>query len=345
MRHVLLGVLVVVGCGRIGFERISQDQQRDAARSAPRMDAGIDAAFDAAVMPASDAGAGLPMARMDASAAPLPMDASRPDATVMPARDAGDASAPLASDDAGADEDAGTPVVVPPPGTFCEDVPQLAAAPVIDGRLEPGLSLRRVEPVGWTASVPLPAEHAADYALGWRPDGVYAFVHVHDTSRDAVTATPNLFCGDSIELYLDSDGAFPSAPSYDKPGAQQFVIAAPANATTPVSLGEKWDNGGNRANWTSTGFEAFPTADGYVVEAFVVAADLGLSSWTLSSGGRIGVALGINLSRQTSDPAADCGVRLGQYFNRVASAVPALGCNSVGPFCAVDAFCVAPLQP
>ncbi len=61
-----------------------------------------------------------------------------------------------------------------PPIMHCEELPYLAAAPDLDGVMEPGMSLEPVTPVGWRDSTtPLPSGQSLSYAAAWRADGLY----------------------------------------------------------------------------------------------------------------------------------------------------------------------------
>lgn len=317
--------LLLWGCGRLGFESLPlepSDAGMDAGHE-PRLDAGM----DAMTPPPMDAGrdVGVPIdAGMDAG-----MDAGR---------DAGPPDMDSGQDDAGFD--AGPP----PLGTFCEDVRALATAPVIDGVLEPGLSLKSAPKLDWFGARPLPDDHDASYAVAYRSDGLYVFVAVEDPNLLPAPPADWEYCGDGVEVYLDADGMFPSAPLYDVPGTIQFITSAPIDSSTPQARGSRWNNVTFALGaWTSSEFGAFPTPTGYAFEGMFRAADLGLASWTLSPTNSVGLALGINVAVQANDPDALCGHRLGQYFNRVA--LTPNGACGTGPFCTTDAFCSAPLVP
>lgn len=88
-------------------------------------------------------------------------------------------------------------------------------------------------------------------------------------------------------------------------------------------------------------FGAFPRPGGYTIEAFVVAADLGLATWQPT--GMLGFDLEIDVS--TPDGSALTGPsscttsnhRLGQLV--VHATTPTGGCPFGTPECDVDAFC------
>lgn len=189
-----------------------------------------------------------------------------------------------------------------------------------------------------------PPDATAQYAVAWRPDGLYFFVRVLDPSL--VPAEPSEFSwqGDEVELYMDSDGTYAAPPAYDNPGARQITIAAPPDAQSSAARAQLWFPGAlGTTDWSSTAFRAYGTPDGYVVEAFVTGPDLGLSTLTLAEGGRVGMDLSIGVS-YPADRGADAGGsgnRLGQYYLRVAD--PDAG-GGVPPF-NPRAFCSPTLAP
>ncbi len=248
---------------------------------------------------------------------------------------------PAASD--GASDGAGDGACPAAPGVdYCATLPLLPAPPDIDGTLDCGVSLRDLTPIGWTDASPPDA--TAQYAVAWRPDGLYFFVRVLDPSL--VPAEPSEFSwqGDEVELYMDSDGTYAAPPAYDNPGARQITIAAPPDAQSSAARAQLWFPGAlGTTDWSSTAFRAYGTPDGYVVEAFVTGPDLGLSTLTLAEGGRVGMDLSIGVS-YPADRGADAGGsgnRLGQYYLRVAD--PDAG-GGVPPF-DPRAFCSPTLAP
>lgn len=262
----LSSVLILGGCGRLGFPVLAGDG-----------DAGP-----------VDAGAPGDAAATDGRPGEMPLDASdgedaaggEPDAA-MPV-DAGEVSLP----------------------EYCDAVPALAAAPSIDGVLEAGLSLRGLSPPNDGFINPpdsmVSSGHAIAYAVAFRPNGLYFFVRVSDPSRVPAPPVENAWCGDSVELYVDSDGAFANPPWYDPDGTRQFIVRAPTDDVTSARTATAhWRTGQNQYNqstWTSEDYVAVPTSDGYVVEAFVQAVDLGIASWQLAPDGRIGLNLAVNFS-------------------------------------------------
>jgi hypothetical protein len=214
---------------------------------------------------------------------------------------------------------------------WCKKLPELAAPPVIDGVLECPLSLRPVTPLGYTATGTPDA--TADYAIAWYPSGLYFFVAVHDPLVVPAATTDLAWEGDAVELFADSDGFYPVAPAFDDPGTRQFVIAAPAGPG-PSTRGMVYLQGaGASTSWTSTQFVAEPSTDGYVVEAFITAADLGLTTWTLVSQGHLGFDLAIDVSYPTATQTGTEGHRLGQYFFNLANSGAKEPYRNVGAFC------------
>jgi hypothetical protein len=230
---------------------------------------------------------------------------------------------------------------------YCATIPSLSVPPVIDGALDPGLRLSPIIPIGWAGEGDdVPAGQRASYALAWRPDGLYVYVEVVDPDRVPAQLDHQAWCGDSIEIYADSDGRFDQAPAYDSPGALQFVVAAPGDDAGPLKRGEGYciGCGDGPMPIDAVQFIAAPRADGYAVEMFVAGADLGLATWVLAASGQVGVDLSVNVSNPTasSRPCAvgvNDGNRLGQYFLHLAPVEP------LYPFITPEAFCVATLTP
>ena len=231
----------------------------------------------------------------------------------------------------GARNDAGSPP------DYCVEIPALPDPPAIDGRLDGALALRAIVPVGWSGPGAGPTDPIeSSYAVGWRPDGLYFFVHVRDPS---VFAAPpgarGYWCGDAPELYVDADGIL--AEDYDLPGTAQMIAAAPEGEAA-VAKGDRYANTGRLGRWDGA-FSTFRASDGYVLEAFVQAGELDLPSWSLSAGSSVGIDVSINVSTPDgSAPPGGCGVREGQFFLRI-------GSEPVGlPFEDARGFCNATLR-
>jgi len=225
----------------------------------------------------------------------------------------------------------------------CDEVLPLANAPVIDGALEPNVALLR-----WLdASTPdLPPGMRVDVALAYRPDGVYFYLAVQDPSLDPPPLDALDYCGDGVELYVDDDGTIQAPPAYDTPGTMQFIVAGPVNATTPAHRGQRFTfpnvpsgDSTDLGDWTSDDFVAVATPGGYAVEAFVVASDLDLDTWTLAPGGKIGWNLSFNIGGPQPPGIDACTTRNQQYHFRLASSG---ACTS--PYCNASALCTPTLS-
>jgi hypothetical protein len=265
------------------------------------------------------------------------MDASM-EAGLDAALDAGDndASVPI---DAGTDAgvDAG------PPRRdldYCLEIPPLLRSVVFDGLVEPGLLPRAITPIGWTGPGVAPVDQPSAYAVAWQGDALYFYIEVTDATRLPPPSTEDTWRGDGPEIYVDSDGLFPLAPAYDATGTMQITIAAPDDDVTPVTRAQRWRDAGPSGVWTSPHFRTFPTATGYATEALIVAADLDLPTWTLTTGARVGMDVGVNVSVDSVISDTDGGApifrRLGQYFLHVSDQPD----TCIGaPFCQPLAFC------
>ena len=224
---------------------------------------------------------------------------------------------------------------------YCARIPALATAPVIDGELDGNLALAAIVPVDWSSREPLPAVDA-QLAIAWRATGLYFFVVVDDADRHPAPPQSHAYCGDGVELYADADGAYPVAPDYDRPGTRQFVAVAPANASDARSDGSTWEQTFVGA-W-SGGFVAAPRPTGYVLEAFIEAAQMDLG-WELQPGSKIGFDVSINVSTTdgsaVESPSCVQNLRLGQYFLRVDEASSG---TDGRPYNNVRAFCTATLE-
>jgi hypothetical protein len=308
-----------VGCGRLGFDVLPLDGAE------PPVDASVDRAdvSDAVadgVAPADEGNAN----EADASSV-LDADAS----SVV---DAEEASCPVST-------------VV----DYCNAIPPLPAAPVIDGVLDCGPALVPMTPIDWNGPPPLPpfpAGNATSFAVAWRPDGLYVFMAVTtpaDFPADTDAGTP-VFYGAGVELFLDDDGVYANAPTYDNPGTIQYVVAAPPDSTTIGVRAEGFRNAVDVGPWPAAQFGTFPTATGFVFEGFVVAADLGLSTWALASGQKVGFDVAVDVSFTTAAMTGPQGHRVGQYFFHVGAA-PNDASAPAAPYSDPRAFCTPALIP
>ncbi|HEX6241170.1 MAG TPA: sugar-binding protein [Polyangiales bacterium] len=363
LRLVLCSLLATGACGYVGYETDRGDagagvdldaateldaaqeldadtsdadeQPRDAepddatSEDASTEDADMDAAeLDGGAADASDLDGGADADAMDADTLDAGLDAEEPDADAAPV-------------DAGQDARQATQV-----SDYCVQIPALPDEPVIDGVVDGALALVTLTPVDWTnTAVPLPGHTTATYALAYRPNGLYAYMRVRDPNRAPPAVGEYIWRGDGVELYVDDDGASAMQHAYDNPGAIQIIVAAPENDTTASTRATRFRDTADLGAWSSTRFAAFPSQDGYVLEAFVEASALDLASWSLATGGRVGMDLGVNVSVvHEADAGNDAGIpvegqRLGQYFLRIGT-----GDNCGGrPFCTPDAFCTPTL--
>jgi Carbohydrate family 9 binding domain-like len=202
----------------------------------------------------------------------------------------------------------------------CIDVPALPVAPILDGVLEAGLATFDITPVTILGG-PVPANVMSSVAVAWRSDGLYVFVRVVDPDRFLGSAAEP-YCGDAVEFYVDANASYKKFPDYDDPGTRQFIIGAPPDATTIARTGTVYFMSVKRGAWTSPNFAAYPTQEGYVVEALLQAADLGLTTWSLAAGDRIGWNFGHDVSAPMIVTAGSCAQRQAEYFQHEVPAFP-----------------------
>jgi hypothetical protein len=243
--------------------------------------------------------------------------------------------------------DAAMPEVAIPIPEACAPPVRLAAAPEIDGVVDAALTLAPLPVAGWSGpgSAP-PPRHRASYALGWRDDALYLVVAVTDAHALPPAADHEVWCGAGVELYVDHDGAYRDPDRFDDAGAVQVTVAAPP-AGAAARRAQRFCAGCTAAGPTATRAEAVAARavdGGYVAEILVTAAELGLPSWPLGPGSRVGFDVAINVSTDAR-PGTACvantpdqhGARLGQYFLKVGPA-------SASPFETYQAFCGATLS-
>jgi hypothetical protein len=218
---------------------------------------------------------------------------------------------------------------------YCSELPALPAPPVIDGVLDCGPTLVAMTPQGWNGTSSLPAGNSASIAVAWRPNGLYVFVEV--VTPVVIPADPGSppYYGSGAEVYADSN--VPSSATYDSPGAIQLVAAAPSGSS-PAMSGEGYRDAADEGPWSPAEFGTFPTATGFALEAFIEAGNLGLSSWTLASGGQLGFDIAVNVSYASASTMGAQGHREGQYFANV-------GASPIGPpYSDPRSFCVPTLH-
>jgi hypothetical protein len=235
------------------------------------------------------------------------------------------------------------PACTPPPSPALDDctgIVRLPAPPVIDGVLDCGVPLWRMPLQGWSGPGTIPPTVLANLAVAWRPDGLYFFVSVTGLGpmRYPPPAGTWPWCGDGVELYVDDDGQYSNPPLYDNPGTIQLIAEAPSNMITSTSTGVRYRDGMEVAPWTG-GFTVVRTGDGFDAEAFVVASDLDLSTWTLAANGAVGMDVAVDIG----DPAnqtATCP-RLGQFSIQL----PVTDASCPKAACNVNEFCTPQLEP
>lgn len=213
----------------------------------------------------------------------------------------------------------------------CDALPRLAAAPNIDGMLECGLVLHPLALPGMSLSA------AVSYAAAWSDSGVYLYIEVHAPPSPARPQLEPLYCGDAVEIFVDSDGLPGTEGRYNAPGTMQFVVGAPSAADMDTG---RFLAGSPQGPWISTNLSVSPLPDGYAVETLVVGSDLGLWEWQPS--GQIGFNLAVNLAGVGEPRGAPCTTGVGQSVLRVAA--PALECDGK-PWCDTRSFCWPTLTP
>lgn len=235
----------------------------------------------------------------------------------------------------------GAAAVVEDATLLCQQIPSLAADPIIDGALEPNLNLH-----SWfeTGSPEAPPEMRVRVTLAYRPSGLYFFAVVDDPTRDPAPDDALTYCGDGLELFVDDDGTIQDPPGYDLPGTMQMIAAAPADDTMPVRRGQRFVFPGDSSDstdlgdWTSDSFIAVPSASGYAIEALVVGSDLDLDAWVLAPGQRIGWNMSLNIGGPQPPGIDACTTRnLQLHFRRA----PFGSCTA--PYCNASALCAPAL--
>jgi hypothetical protein len=278
-------------------------------------DAGVDATIPQADGIADTRSADAPIA--DAATA----DAATADGPLAdaPIVDAPVADASLGPDTAGTTRlDTGTPIDtapawIPPyePNEPCSQLPKLATPPTLDGVLEPGLDLF---PVRQTGFVPR-AGNSSRFAAAWFDTGIYFFIEVTDPDLYPPAASSPAYYGDGAEFFVDHDGLFTSSSTYDNPGTRHVIIPSPASKTEPGTRAELYLTNGFNANLAADHFASVPTATGYAIEVIVTTSDLGLASWPMSAGQKVGIDIGHNVSYADGQTGTN-GYREGQYFEQ-----------------------------
>lgn len=223
------------------------------------------------------------------------------------------------------------------PIVHCDQLRKLGGRPELDGVLEAGMYLERFDPVGWSGTSPdVPAGNELAFSVGWFDTGLYFYLEVTDPERNPADAATPVWQGDSVEIYVDHDAVYPEPFVYDYPGTFQFVVGAPADDDTDSNRADRFIPEGLHSAWAPGGWIGRPTASGYVVEAFVEAADLDLPAWDLMAGERVGFDIGYNVSFPVGQTGPS-GNRDGQAFLKIRE--PPNRDGSDLPFLASDVFC------
>jgi hypothetical protein len=183
--------------------------------------------------------------------------------------------------------------------------------------------------------------HALAYAAAWHALGLYFYLEVSDPDRNPAAPSSEVWEGDGVEVYVDHDGIFAAAGTYDDPGTRQLIFAAPADGASDGDRGEAYASpAGRLGTVAATDWIATPTPTGFAFELWVTAADLGLSTWSLTAGAQVGFDLAHNVSSPVGQTGAQ-GNRAGQYFLRVGPQTDV----SMYPFYNSGVFCAPTLTP
>jgi len=343
-------LLALSACLRFGYG-VAPDPAADGGTTYVA-DAAVEAAQDAA-SPAdgaapidgsasSDAAAGTDAAaKSDAAVADA---AARPDAAAR--SDAAAVDDAATASDAAVTRDAGADCSPSAPRDYCLRLPALVEPPTLDGVLDCGPTLIALPANGWNSPLALPSDNYARYAAAWRADGLYFYVEVDDTLRlPALASDVDPWCGDGVELYVDADGTYVSAPDYDDPGAIQLLAAAPArDASTSIAVSARYHtrSQSRASDWSAKRHVMVTRAAGYALEAFVAAAELDLTTWSLQSGATVGLDIAINVSVTDETQSVGCGYYLGQYYLRLSRSP--CSSDNCRPYSNAEAFCTAVLE-
>jgi hypothetical protein len=178
---------------------------------------------------------------------------------------------------------------------YCAQLPALTHPPQIDGIVECGLTLAPVKPVGVRGLTDAPNQ-SASYAAAWSPQGLYVYVEVHGSAAAPHPPDQPIFCGDAVELFVDSDAKFDDTGAYKTNGTMQFVVAAPAPGAAGAMDAQRFVQGKPQGAWVTPALRVSARSDGYSVEALIGGADLGLWQWSPMT------QLGFSIGRRRSEP-------------------------------------------
>jgi hypothetical protein len=175
-----------------------------------------------------------------------------------------------------------------------------------------------------------------DFAAAWHETGFYFYFEVTDPVLSVAGKNDPVWYGDAVEIYVDHDAVFAPPSSFDAVGTREFIVGAPARASANSTRGDIFVAAGLERAWPATQWYGTGTATGYIVEAFVVAADLNLSNLQLTAGQLVGFDLGHDVS-YADGGSGFFGNRLGQYFLQVKQ--PFSGQGTDYPFIDTSVFC------
>lgn len=274
---------------------------------------------------------------------------STPDATLvrppmsgtLAQANAGNAAPNLSTPPASLAADGGNAACVKSaPPDYCAQLPALTHPAQIDGAVECGLTLLPITPAGFRGSSDAPNQ-SASYAAAWSPQGLYVYVEVHGSEVAPHPPDQPIFCGDAVELFVDSDANYDDTGAYKANGTMQFVVAAPTAGASGTMDAQRFVQGKPQGAWVTPALRVSALADGYSVEALIGAADLGLWNWSPMT--QLGFSIGLDLAAAPGGAGpspSGCAEQAGQFFLRVTD--PHGACDG-GPWCDARAFCTAQL--
>lgn len=218
----------------------------------------------------------------------------------------------------------------------CDALPRLAAAPKLDGAPECGLTLHALAITSPAAKLSAEPERAtpppaAAYAAAWFDSGFYVYLEVHTAQSTLPAPSEPLYCGDAVEIFVDSDGQPGTNGAYNAPGTMQFVVGAPQGTAMNTA---RFLAGSSQGPWITSNLSVRDLEDGYAAEALIVGSDLGLWSWQPST--QLGFNLAVNVAGAGEPRGALCTTGVGQSVLRLAA--PRVDCDGK-PWCDTRSFC------
>jgi hypothetical protein len=202
------------------------------------------------------------------------------------------------------------------------------------------LPLLEIPRENWRDKNILPKDVWAKYAVAYHPQGIYLWVHVNDPTRNPSPTGSPAFCGDAVHVFVDTDGRYANPPQYDIPGTRQFQAAAPSNDLMASMRGDVYGWEDRVGSWTGGRFVAAPVKDGYVLEAFIGAQDMGVANFRPAAGGSAGFSVSVTLGV----PGGGACDRLGDFALLLDRTLMG-GNDPVSPHKSTNAFCNPRLRP